>query len=100
MLHLKRSMDRKLPDKKKPVDFLDFLLGTWLLAHDLADRVIHSVNDRQSQSLPGIFLKKAHESEENLKTKIKSFLSELGLATSEDLKEVQNQLDNLMKKRR
>lgn len=100
MLHLKRSMDRKQPDDEKKIGLSDFILGIWLLSHDLADRAIHSLKDTKETTVLGELINAAHQSEDKLKLVIKSILSEIGLATKKELNEIEERIALLKKKRR
>ncbi|MCX7831304.1 MAG: hypothetical protein N2440_00140 [Actinobacteria bacterium] len=100
MLHLKRSMDRKQHDDEKKIGLSDLVLGIWLLSHDLADRAIHSLKDAQESTIFGELISAAHQSEDKLKSVVKTVLSEIGLATKKELKEVEERIALLEKKRR
>lgn len=85
--------------ERKKIDLLDMVLGGWLLAHDLADRAIHSLKGETETGPVGALINQAHDAEEKLILFIRSTLKRLGLATSEDIKELQERIENLKKRR-
>lgn len=91
-------MEARQRDRKK-IDILDIVLGGWLLAHDLADRAIHSLKGEKETGPVGEIINQAHESEEKLILIIRHALKRLGFATPEDLEEIQKRIDNLKKRR-
>jgi|GEM_PF-4912181 len=91
----KRNTDSSLPENKKDLNLIDLVLGCWLLAHDLADRVIHARSVKKSKGYSCGFLELTHTSEEKVKSFIVRIAEELGLATKKELKEVENLLKKL-----
>lgn len=91
-------MEEKRP-KEHEIELSNLILGLWLLTHDLADRAIHSVDGVKNLSIAGDILNRAHKAERWLKKNIKDALSSLGLATREDLKELEDMLYSLKKRR-
>lgn len=82
-------------DSEDKLDIYGLLSGFWLLAHDLADKAIHSVSLKEEKSFLGRFLKNAHHSEKALKELIKSELSRFGLATKEDVLRLYSELEKI-----
>lgn len=90
-------MERKKDDKENlDLSISNLIKGTWLLAHDLADRAIHAVSENsEAGGFFASFLKTAHASENTLKKIIKAELENFGLATKEDVKELESEISRL-----
>ncbi len=100
MRQSRKSTQEKQPDYSfSKSTLIKILAGSWLLFHDLADRAIHSVSS-DNESLPGQFLKLAHNAENELKEKIRLYLKELGLATKDDVSEIVKNIETIEKKLR
>jgi hypothetical protein len=90
------------PEERNLPGFFDFILGSWLLAHDLADRAIHASQESLGSSLLPRILSQAHHSETKLKHLIEEVANKLGLATKNDLREIREILEKIkaLQKRR